>query len=63
MTELPDLWDDDAVVEWLSKEIEAELLRLLVTQAPYPLRYDATGRRLVLGTIAGVLDPYHSGLT
>ena len=56
MSNLPDLWDEDAVVKWLSKEIEEALLELLAR--PEPIRYNAQGKLVVEQTIISVFNPY-----
>ena len=55
MPELPDLWDEDMVNEWLRKEIEEALLELIMRE---PVRYDEAGKQRVAEVIAGVYNPY-----
>ena len=55
MPELPDLWDEDMVNEWLQKEIQEALLELLSRE---PVRYDEVGKRRVAETVARVYNPY-----
>ena len=55
MPELPDLWDEDMVNEWLQKEIQEALLELLSRE---PVRYDEAGKRRVAETVARVYNPY-----
>ena len=55
MPELPDLWDEDMVNEWLQTEIQEALLELLSRE---PVRYDEAGKQRVAETVARVYNPY-----
>ena len=57
MTNLPDLWDEDAVVEWLNREMEESFMKLLVEQGG--TRNDHEGRQTIEWAVTDVLNPYH----